>query len=102
MMGYRTTHYMEERYSYEINFIVFKAVSAVRCVHCYPHLFKQHAPAVFTDAYGRYRRCRDRPRRYCLHMEGWRLDGTVLYLPSCSRSGSPTCHQRLHLASGVI
>ncbi len=55
MMGYRTTDYMEERYSYEINFIVFKALSAIRCVHCDSHLFKQYAPAVFTDAYGRYR-----------------------------------------------
>lgn len=49
MMGYRTKDYMEERYLYEINFIIFKAVSAVRCVHCYSHLFKQYAPAVFTD-----------------------------------------------------
>lgn len=55
MMGYRTKDYMEERYSYEINFIVFKAVSAVRCVHCYSHLFKQYAPAVFTDINSRYR-----------------------------------------------
>lgn len=82
MMGYRTTDYMEERYLYEINFIVFKALSAIRCVHCDPHLFKQYAPAVFTDAYGRYRRCRDRPRRYCLHMEGRRLDGGLFF----------TCH----------
>lgn len=102
MMGYRTKDYMEERYSYEINFIVLKpyrlSVVSIVILTFLSSMLQLYLPTLTADivdvgivqeillTYGRL-------------AAGWWL---VLYSPFCSPFGSLTCHQRQHLASAVI